>query len=695
MPSQTHMNESAPNESGPTDSDLPFLRAARAHPERHALFVGDAEHTYGDLLSASERVARFLLRGRADLEEARVVLLVPPGFEYVAAHWGIWRAGGVVVPLGLAHPAPELTTLVEDADPELVLLHAGTEERGVAAAEANDVPHARVEKALASPEPAQQAPASPEPAHDAPSRPAEDAPPLPTISESRQAHIIYTSGTTGKPKGVVTTHANTRVQIRSIGEAWKIESKDRVLNALPLHHVHGIVNALLCPLWYGAMVEILPRFDAEKVWERFETLRAGIFMGVPTMYARLIEVWLKASPERQRTLSRRAAFARLMISGSAPLPEGVFWHWNDITNHRILERYGLTETGMVLSSPLIGPRAPGHVGQALPGVAVRLVADDGTAAEPGQQGTIEVRGGGVFREYWRRPEETAAAFRDGWFRTGDAAIVDKLGYRILGREGIDILKTGGEKVSALEVEEALLEHRQVRECAVVGLPNEVWGEQVAAAVVYDTDGPEDPARLREWAKERIAAYKAPTHIMVMKSLPRNSMGKVLKTKLRDLFIQHGGDWPHKQSVIVDKMLKDALEAPFKDVLDPEAMYKDAVNTEEIYQEVLLKEALEEAWPGRNPFEEILGDGPIFEEAADADADADADKDAQADAHGDAGVDAHGDADADAPQDNAPRENAPDENAPDDAPPFNDAWDNPPFNNPWDDPPDDDPPGGWR
>ena len=598
------------------DPDLPFLRAARTHPERLALVVGDEQHTYGDLLSASEKVARLLLRGRADLDEARVVLLVPPGFEYVAAQWGIWRAGGVVVPLGLAHPTPELTSLFEDADPELVVLHSGTEERGVPAAEACDVPHVRVEEVLAGPEPGG------------------DAPPLPAIPDSRVAHIIYTSGTTGKPKGVVTTHANTGFQVRSIGEAWNIGPEDTVLNALPLNHVHGIINALLCPLWRGARVEILPRFDAEEVWSRFETLSVNVFMGVPTMYVRLIEAWRKASPERQETLCKRAEFARLMISGSAPLPEDVFWSWKDITDHSILERYGLTETGMVLSNRLLGPRSAGRVGRPLPWVAVRLVGDDGTAAEPGEQGVIEVRGRGVFREYWRRPEETAAAFRDGWFHTGDRAVEDEAGYRILGREGIDIIKTGGEKVSAFEVEQALVNHPQVTECAVVGLPNEVWGEQVAAAIVYDSDGPEDPARLRHWTKKHIAGYKAPTHFLLLPSLPRNSMGKVLKTRVRELFDKHG-DWSDGKSGLVNLLLKETVEAPFGGVLDAEAMYKDTVNPDPIYEEVVYKQSLEDDWDSGSSFEETLGDGPLFEEE-----------------------------ETDAPDEDAPEKDGPDEDPPD-------------------------------
>ena len=503
-----------------SDSDLPFVGAARAHPHRAALVVGDTEYLYSDLLAASERVARFLLRGRPDLRQARIVLLAPSGFEYVAAQWGIWRAGGVVVPLALAHPVPELASLVEDADPELVLAHPGTAKKAIPAAEACGVPCAQVDDALRGP------------------APAGDSRPLPVVSERRRAHIIYTSGTTGRPKGVVTTHAATRYQIESIAQAWNIRDHDTVLNALPLHHVHGIINALLCPLCQGARVEILPRFDADEVWRRLEKAETRVFMGVPTMYVRLIRAWERMPAERREKAARAARHLRLMISGSAALPAEVHRRWREITGQVILERYGLTETGMVLSGPLRGPRVAGHVGDPLPLVRVRLWGDAGHEVPPGEEGCIEVRGGGLFREYWRRPEETATAFRDGWFRTGDRAVRQKHnGYRILGRESVDIIKTGGEKVSALEIEDVLRRHPRIEDCAVVGIPDDEWGEQVSAAVVPTPGGAVPAPELRAWVKEYLAGYKAPARIMVCEALPRNSMGKVLKTQVRDLLLR--------------------------------------------------------------------------------------------------------------------------------------------------------------
>lgn len=512
-----------------SDSHLPFLGAALANPYRAALVIGDSICRYRDLLSVSERVAHFLLRGRTDLKEARIVLLAPPGFAYVAAQWGIWRAGGVVVPLALAHPTPELTTLIADADPELVLVHPETEKKARPAAAACGVPCTDVVDTLRGPPGTRLASlfaAMP------------DAPPLPAIAESRIAHIIYTSGTTGQPKGVVTTHAATRHQVESITRAWEITRHDRVLNALPLHHVHGIVNALLCPLWQGATVELLPRFDPDAIWNRFARLRITIFMGVPTMYVRLIQTWKRLPHERGQVVGWSAGDLRLMISGSAALPAQTHRYWRQMTGQGILERYGLSETGMVLTSPLRGDRVEGHVGHPFPSVQVRLRSDRGGVARAGEEGCIEVRGPGLFREYWRRPEETAAAFRDGWFDTGDRAVRDGPGgYRILGRESVDIIKSGGEKVSAFEIEDVLLRHHRISDCAVVGVPDDEWGELVSAAVVLNEGDLVPVPKLRAWVKQYLAGYKTPKRIVFVDDLPRNSMGKVLKDQVRDLILR--------------------------------------------------------------------------------------------------------------------------------------------------------------
>jgi malonyl-CoA/methylmalonyl-CoA synthetase len=362
-----------------------------------------------------------------------------------------------------------------------------------------------------------------------------------STDEDRRAMILYTSGTSSRPKGVVTTHANITAQIMSLVEAWEWSASDRILLCLPLHHVHGIINVVSCALWAGATCEMLPRFDANAVWDRIADGRITLFMAVPTIYVKLIAAWDAASPERRGVLSRACARLRLMVSGSAALPVSTLQRWKEISGHTLLERYGMTEIGMALSNPLRGERVPGSVGRPLPGVEVQLAGDNGDLVAPGTAGEIEVRGRTVFAEYWGKPEASRAAFRHGWFRTGDTAVVENGVFRILGRTNIDILKTGGHKVSALEIEEALREHPAVAECAVVGVPDEEWGERIAAAVVLNDGDALDLPSLRTWARESLATHKLPSRLLVLEELPRNAMGKVMKPSVVALFQTAGDD----------------------------------------------------------------------------------------------------------------------------------------------------------
>jgi len=292
--------------------------------------------------------------------------------------------------------------------------------------------------------------------------------------------------------------------------------------------VHGIINVLTCALWAGARCEVLPKFDAERVWARIAAGELTLFMAVPTIYGKLIHAWEAADAERRRAWSAGCAppRLRLMVSGSAALPVQRLGRWREITGHVLLERYGMTEIGMALSNPLVGERRPGFVGTPLPGVDVRLV--------PGT-GEIEVRGTTVFLEYWRRPDATSEAFRDGWFRTGDVAVMEHGAYRILGRSSVDIIKTGGYKVSALEVEEVLRTHPAIAECAVVGVEDPEWGERICAAVERRGAVDLTLAALQAWAKERLAPYKIPRALRSVPALPRNAMGKVTKSEVAALF----------------------------------------------------------------------------------------------------------------------------------------------------------------
>jgi malonyl-CoA/methylmalonyl-CoA synthetase len=494
-------------------SELPLIARSGSYGERTAVLAPEGVFTYRQLLDASARVAGCLLDGAQDLHEKRVAFLTPPGFAYAAVQWGIWRAGGIAVPLCVSHPRPELEYVILDSDADIVVAHPAFEEILSPIAREHQRRLVTTPTALGCPEAG-----------------------LPRVDEERRALILYTSGTTSKPKGVVTTHRNIEAQVTSLITAWEWSPEDQILHVLPLHHIHGIINVLTCALWAGARCQMLPRFDAEEVWSRLIEDDLTLFMAVPTIYTRLIAAWEAAPPERRQVMTTACARLRLMVSGSAALPVPVLEKWQAISGHVLLERYGMTEIGMGISNPLHGRRVPGHVGTPLPGVEVRLVDEGGQPVSPGTPGEIHVRGPGVFPEYWRKPEATERAFRDGWFRTGDVAVVEDGSYRILGRNSVDIIKTGGYKVSALEIEEVLLSHPQIAECAVVGIEDPEWGERVSVAVVT-RDGSVDLTldMLRAWARERLAVYKVPSRLLVVDALPRNAMGKVMKPDVARLF----------------------------------------------------------------------------------------------------------------------------------------------------------------
>ena len=502
----------------------PIISQAQRYGERTAIVDSQGSYTYNDLLDASSRVATALLAGREDLQEERVAFLLPPGFPWVAVLWGIWRAGGVAVPLPLNSTKPELEYVIDDSGASSLVFDAQAstllspiaESRGIRALSYDQLTARQFSESRET-----------------------GAKLTPENTNDRRAMILYTSGTTSRPKGVVTTHANISAQILSLIEAWEWSSDDRILLFLPLHHVHGIINVLSCALWSGATCRMLERFDANAVWDLIEAGSATLFMAVPTIYVKLIAEWDNSSPDRRARLSESCSRLRLMVSGSAALPVGTFQRWKEISGHALLERYGMTEVGMALANPLRGERLPGSVGVPLPSVEVQLVGDNGKLVAPGTPGEIEVRGPSVFAEYWRKPDATREAFRDGWFRTGDTAVVENGVYRILGRTSVDILKTGGHKISALEIEEALREHPAVAECAVVGVPDPEWGERVAAAVVLNAGDALDLPSFRAWGKELLAAHKLPSRLLVLDALPRNAMGKVVKPAVVALFQTEG------------------------------------------------------------------------------------------------------------------------------------------------------------
>ncbi|KAL4386122.1 hypothetical protein GQ457_09G006510 [Hibiscus cannabinus] len=507
--------------------------------ERIAIRADQKSYTYTQLLSSACNISRLLsgtdievnnkgAGGHGNLGGARIGIVAKPSAEFVAGVLGTWLGGGVAVPLALSHPETELLHVMNDSDISFVL---STED------------YSESMQSVAT-RCAAQFSLIPPVSNTFSSSNTTDESQIGEIDEN-PALIIYTSGTTGKPKGVVHTHKSISAQVKMLADAWEYTTNDQFLHCLPLHHVHGLFNALLAPLYAGASVEFMPKFSVRSIWQRWRESypingtkaddAITVFTGIDTR--------LSSNGSRATScICPAARQLRLMMCGSSALPQPVMHEWETITGHCLLERYGMTEFVMAISNPLKGARKAGTVGKPFPGVQVRIAEDKNGGGTTGE-GELCVKSPSLFKEYWKLPQVTKESFTDdGFFKTGDACRVDEDGYYvILGRTSADIMKVGGYKLSALEIESVLLQHPDIAECCVFGLPDKDYGEAVSAIVVLDS---EQKRKLEEsnsafsleylcnWAKDKLAPYKLPTRLMVWDSLPRNAMGKVNKKELK-------------------------------------------------------------------------------------------------------------------------------------------------------------------
>ncbi|KAJ9252000.1 hypothetical protein C8Q69DRAFT_517918 [Paecilomyces variotii] len=521
---------------------LPLFAAAeklaKESPDKIAIIdkAKGESFTYRQLLADTAGLKKLILekldlQSSGDLEERRIAFLVPNGYDYVVTQWAVWAAGGISVPLCTSHPVKEWLYTIGDSDPSLIITHPSFEK--AAAALQEEVKNI----AFITLTPFSAANAT-----------TVSLPSLkPSLPLSRRALMIYTSGTTSRPKGCITTHKNVTFQADSLVKAWKYTSEDQLIHVLPLHHVHGIVNGLVASFLSGATVEMYPKFDAATIWKRWQEKGSTMFFGVPTIYSRLIEHFDThiRGTEAESTAREGAKALRLLVSGSAALPTPTKARFAEITGQVLLERYGMTEIGMAISCGLeIDSRIDGSVGWPLPGVQIRLTDKETGEVIEGtdKDGMIEVKGDNVFLEYWRRPEATSKEFSsDGWFKTGDVARRDERGaYFIQGRASVDIIKSGGYKISALEVEREMLSLDSILEVAVVGLPDEEWGQRVAAVVKQKPGTPPlELEPLRAELKKEMAPYKIPTVLKLVDNIERNAMGKVNK---KDILKKY---WPEK------------------------------------------------------------------------------------------------------------------------------------------------------
>lgn len=465
--------------------------------------------TWRDLDDQSRRFAGGLQSAGVEAGD-RVAAFLETSTDLVVAFVGTLRAGAVWVPVNTRYRETEVEHILADAEPRIVLAEQGSESARVVAEVwgESDLIERGGERW--------------DSLFDATGRVVERNP-------EELALFIYTSGTTGKSKGVMHTYHSVTTAIGALTKLWRWTPDDELVLALPLFHVHGLGIGVIGTLLNGNRAVLQSRFDPASV---VDALADGgtIFMGVPTMYARLIE-YLEQHSERADALRK----VRLFTSGSDALPADNFAKFEQLTGHRILERYGMSETMLTLSNPYEPERRrPGSIGFPVPGMEARIVNEEFADVETEEVGELLVRGPFLMRGYWRQKEKTEASFRDGWFITGDAARRDSDGYvHHAGRRSTDILKCGGYKISAREIERVLRAHADVREVAVVGLPDPEWGQTIAAALVpaRDVELSELVALLEPWIAERLADYKRPRKWRLISELPRNAMGKVQKAKL--------------------------------------------------------------------------------------------------------------------------------------------------------------------
>ncbi len=473
-----------------------------AHADKVCIEEELRRWTYGEIEMAAARLATRL--GILDLQPGdRMLAQTEKSVEAVILYLACIRAGAIYLPLNSDYTEAEIAYFIADAEPVMAVCTEHNVDLYQRLGKGN--PRVYSFKMLFA------------------DLSIGAAPPVPRSADDTAA-ILYTSGTTGKPKGAMLSHANLVSNGEVLVDLWRFTSADRLIHALPIFHVHGLFVALHCALFSGATIVFMPKFDAAAVIGHMA--KATVLMGVPTFYTRLL-----AEPSLTR---EAAAGMRLFIAGSAPLSADTFRAFEHRIGHRVLERYGMTETGMLTSNPYDGERRPGSVGLPLPGVTLRIAdIETGMIQTQGQVGIIEVKGPNVFKGYWRNAEKTKEAFRLGdFFVTGDMGRIDSDGYvRLVGREK-DLIITGGLNVYPAEVEALLEDMPEVAEVAVIGVPHPDLGEAVVA-VVKPAMMPFDREGIRSTLREKLAGFKCPKEIVTMAALPRNTMGKVQKKLLRE------------------------------------------------------------------------------------------------------------------------------------------------------------------
>ncbi|XP_045455867.1 malonate--CoA ligase ACSF3, mitochondrial [Melitaea cinxia] len=559
---------------------VPVFKRALLFPSRVALQDEIGTYTYARLYQAATALSKDIAAQLLGDTERTISYMCTNSASHVVVQWAIWMTGNIAVPLTPLHPAEMLKYFITDSGSSLVICSEDFQKILTPVAKELSKPLLVVTAVQDQGNDVQDKTDS-----------------LSEVGHSNkwyggtEAMLIYTSGTTSKPKGVVWTHSMLTTQIAALHTAWQYSAHDVVLHTLPLHHIHGQLNSLNASLAAGARIRMLPSFVSHNVWARLlgtgeeEDAKVSVFHGVPAMYAKLVADYEKMFTDTKTTDYVRSTLSskmRLMCAGSAPLPETLFKKWEEISGIRLLERYGMSEVGMALSNPYrpVEDRTVACVGLPLPSTAARvasasdlkaLVTVEADAAnveisleklgltpiktlehekqwttkvtkheisEDGSyQGELLLKGPAIFTRYWNRaPNPDSPDFTsDGWFRTGDTAAFTDGKFKILGRTSVDIIKTGGYKVSALQVESALLEHSSIQDAAVLGIEDDSYGEIVATVVVLKKDAKLTLKELKDEAGKKLAPYQLPKTMLIVDEMPRNAMGKLDKKVIRQKF----------------------------------------------------------------------------------------------------------------------------------------------------------------
>jgi malonyl-CoA/methylmalonyl-CoA synthetase len=467
--------------------------------DQTALEFQGASYTFGDIDARSNRLAQLLAR-RGLKTGDRLCVYLANRLEMIDLYLACVKLGVIFVPINILYRERELTHILTDAEPAAVVSATALPS---AAPVWNPEDLTREAAGLTNVSPNER--------------------PQVTLDGDTPAGIIYTSGTTGVSKGAILTHNNLAANALNLLTCWQISSADRFLLTLPLFHVHGLGNGLHCWLISGCRMRLLERFEYQRAAAEFLDFRPTLFFGVPAMYVRLLDI----APEQAREIG---GFARLFVSGSAPLPAHIFEEFHERFGHAPLERYGMSETLMNISNPYTGERRPGSVGLPLPGISVRLLDPEGRPVADGDVGEVHLKGPNIFAGYWRRDDATRAAFVGDYFRTGDIATRSPDGYYTLCGRKSDLIISGGFNIYPREIEEFLQEQDGVAEAAVAAVPDRVRGEVPVAYVVTTraADSRDFPRELEAICREKLASFKVPRSFILVDKLPRNALGKVQK-----------------------------------------------------------------------------------------------------------------------------------------------------------------------